>query len=245
MAIANPKLWWPNGYGAPNLYNCQLALSANGVVSDLKNIKFGIKQYAYDTKGDVFHLFINGQPIFMKGGNWGMSEYLLRCRGDEYDLKAKLHRDMNFNMIRNWTGATTDEEFYDACDKYGLMVWDDFWLNSHPNLPDDVAAFDANAVEKIKRLRNHPSIAVWCGDNEGVPLPPLNENLRNYVKTYDGGDRWYQPRSNGGALSGSGPWVNRDLAWYFTPYPTTWGDIKKLGHENRNRHGGFRQFREL
>ena len=229
LAIRNPKLWWPNGYGAPNLYNCALQLSVNGAVSDFKNIRFGIKQYSYNTKGDVFHLFINGQPIFMKGGNWGMSEYLLRARGDEYDLKAKLHRDMNFNMIRNWTGAVTDEEFYDACDKYGLMVWDDFWLNSNPNLPEDVAAFNANAIEKIKRLRNHPSIAVWCGDNEGVPQPPLNENLRDAVKTFDGGDRWYQPRSNGGALSGSGPWVNRDAAWYFTPYPTTWGDIQSWG----------------
>ena len=229
LVIRNPKLWWPNGYGAPNLYNCQLALSANGVVSDLKNIKFGIKQYSYDKKDDVFHLFINGQPIFMKGGNWGMSEYLLRARGDEYDLKAKLHRDMNFNMIRNWTGAITDEEFYDACDKYGLMVWDDFWLNSHPNLPDDVAAFNNNAIEKIKRLRNHPSVAVWCGDNEGTPLPPLNENLRNYVQTYDGDDRYYQPRSNAGGLSGSGPWTNRDPAWYFTPYPGPNGDIKSWG----------------
>ena len=67
-------------------------------------------------------------------------------------------------MFRNWIGSTTDEEFYEACDRYGIMVWDDFWLNSHPNLPDDLFTFNRNAVEKIKRLRNHPSIAVWCGD---------------------------------------------------------------------------------
>ena len=64
-----------------------------------------------------------------------MSEWLLRCRGGEYDLKVRLHREMNYNMIRNWIGSTTDEEFYEACDRYGIMVWDDFWLNSHPNLP--------------------------------------------------------------------------------------------------------------
>ena len=119
-----------------------------------------------------------------------MSEYMLRCREEEYDLKVKLHQEMNYNMIRNWIGSVTDEEFYEACDKYGIMVWDDFWLNSHPNLPDDVQAFNNNAIEKIKRLRNHPSIAVWCGDNEGTPLPPLNEWLAGNVKYFDGGDRW-------------------------------------------------------
>ncbi len=229
LTINNPKVWWPNGYGEPNLYGCDLQFSVGGKVSDNKHIQFGIKRYSYDTDGDVFHLHINGKRIFIKGGNWGMSEYLLRSRGAEYDLKAKLHRDMNFNMIRNWIGSTTDEEFYDACDKYGLMVWDDFWLNSHPNLPEDVNAFNANAIEKIKRLRNHPSIALWCGDNEGTPLPPLNDWLHDDVKTYDGGDRWYQPRSNAGGLSGSGPWANMNPAWYFTKYPRNWSQLPSWG----------------
>lgn len=64
----------------------------------------------------------------MKGANWGMSEYLLRCRGEEYDTKIRLHKEMNFNMIRNWLGSTTDDEFYQYCDRYGIMVWDDFGL---------------------------------------------------------------------------------------------------------------------
>ncbi|RYG62536.1 beta-mannosidase, partial [bacterium] len=207
FVIRNPKLWWPNGYGAPNLYRCELKFTTEGKTSDLKTIPFGIKKYTYDTNGDVFHLHINGKPVFMKGGNWGMSEYMLRCRGEEYDLKVKLHRDMNFNMIRNWIGSTTDEELYEACDKYGILIWDDFWLNSHPNLPTDLEAFNNNSIEKIKRLRNHPSIAVWCGDNEGTPQPPLNDWLRRDVQLHDGGDRWYQPNSNTGALSGSGFWV--------------------------------------
>jgi hypothetical protein len=130
---------------------------------------------------------------------------------------------MNYNMIRNWIGSTTDEAFYEACDKYGIMVWDDFWLNSHPNLPDDVFTFNKNAVEKIKRLRNHPSIAVWCGDNEGYPLPPLNGWLREDIKTFDAGDRWYQPNSHADALTGSGPWANSHPNWYFTKYPGGFG----------------------
>jgi hypothetical protein len=229
LIIKEPLLWWPNGYGDPNLYKCDVKYISNNIISDSKQIKFGIRQYSYDTVGSVFHIYVNGKRIFVKGGNWGMSEYMLRCRGDEYDLKVKLHKDMNMNMIRNWTGSTTDEEFYDACDKYGIMVWDDFWLNSHPNLPDDVMAFNLNAVEKIKRLRNHPSIAVWCGDNEGYPLAPLNGWLREDVKTFDKGDRWYQPNSHRDALTGSGPWNNFQPDWYFTKYPGGFGGNKGWG----------------
>jgi Exo-beta-D-glucosaminidase Ig-fold domain/Glycosyl hydrolases family 2/Carbohydrate esterase, sialic acid-specific acetylesterase len=218
LLIHNPRLWWPNGYGAPNLYTCRFTFH-----TDTSSIKFGIRQYSYDTTGGVFHLWVNGRRIFIRGGNWGMSEYLLRCRGAEYDYKVLLHHEMHYNMIRNWIGSTTDEAFYDACDKYGIMVWDDFWLNSHPNLPDDVAAFNDNAIEKIKRIRNHPSVAVWCGDNESQPLPPLNEDLRQDVVTFDHGDRWYQPNSHAGALTGSGPWTNASPAWYFTRYPGGFG----------------------
>lgn len=106
---------------------------------------------------------------------------------------------------------------------HGIMIWDDFWLNSHPNLPHDLGAFQQNAVEKIKRLRNHPSIAVWCGDNEGVPQAPLDDWLRGDVAHYDGGDRLYQSISNAQGLSGSGPWANFHPGWYFAAYPMPYG----------------------
>lgn len=227
--IIHPQLWWPNGYGDQPLYTCQLQFVSGGKSSDSKKIRFGVKQYSYDTLGGVLHISVNGKRIFIKGGNWGMSEYMLRCRGEEYNTKVRLHKEMNFNMIRNWIGSTTDEEFYDACDKYGMLVWDDFWLNSHPNLPKDVFAFNRNAVEKIKRLRNHPSIAVWCGDNEGYPLPPLNGWLKENVATYDGNDRLYQANSHSDGLTGSGPWANFMPAWYFTKYPNGFGGTPGWG----------------
>ncbi|TCC92366.1 beta-mannosidase [Pedobacter frigiditerrae] len=235
LAINNPKLWWPNGYGEPNLYTCKLSVVVNNQVSDTQTIKFGVKSYTYDTVGQVFHLYINGKRIFVKGGNWAMSEYMLRCRGEEYDTKVRLHKEMNFNMIRNWIGSTTDEEFYEACDKYGIMIWDDFWLNSNPVLPRDVNNFNANVIEKIKRFRNHPSIAVWCGDNEGWPEAPLNNWLKENIATFDGNDRYYQANSHADNLSGSGPWMNKDPRYYFTQYPTGlggndgWGFRTELG----------------
>ncbi len=229
LIIDNPKLWWPNGYGDPNLYSCDLQLKVGDNISDSQKISFGIKRYTYDTVGSVLHLSINGTKVFIKGGNWGMSEYLLRCRGKEYDTKVRLHKEMNFNMIRNWLGSTTDEDFYDACDKYGIMVWDDFWLNANPNLPSDIHCFNVNAIEKIQRFRNHPAIAMWCGNNEGWPEPPLNNWLRENIATYDANDRYYQPNSHEGNLSGSGLWGNHDPRWYFTPYPASMGGSQGWG----------------
>ena len=237
LAVEHPQLWWPNGMGDPALYTCRLAFETDGRQSDARTVTFGIREYGYEWHDGIFRLKINGEPVYVKGGNWGMSEWLLRCRGEEYDTRVALHRHMHFNMIRNWIGSTTDEEFYDACDRHGIMVWDDFWLNSHPNLPHDLGAFQQNAVEKIKRLRNHPSIAVWCGDNEGVPLAPLNEWLREDVKAFDGGDRWYQPISREYGFSGSGPWVNAHPIWYFTAHPLGYGDHKLDGWGFRTEIG--------
>lgn len=219
LIVNNPRLWWPNGYGEPNLYTCTIKASEYDNPSDEKVVQFGIKKYTYDTDGGIFHIHCNGVPIFVKGANWGMSEYMLRCRGAEYDTKIRLHYEMNYNMIRNWLGSTTDDEFYECCDRYGIMVWDDFWINSGKTLPNDLNVFNANMVEKIKRVRNHPCVAVWCGDNEGTPEPPLVGWMAEDIKTFDGGERWFQARSNAYNLSGSGYWGAYDERYYFLPYP--------------------------
>lgn len=206
LMLDSPRLWWPNGYGEPNLYTCTFEVKVDDKVSETKDVTFGIKKYTYDKENNTFHIYINGVPVFVKGANWGMSEYMLRCRGAEYDTKVRLHKEMNFNMIRNWLGSVTDEEFYEACDKYGIMVWDDFWINSNPNLPYDLNVFNNNMMEKIKRIRNHPSVAVWCGDNESNPQPPLEGWMAENIKTFDGGDRYFQANSHAQGLTGSGPW---------------------------------------
>lgn len=222
LAVKNPSLWWPNGYGAPNLYNCHVEVLADGKVSHEKDIVFGIRKYSYDKNDGVLHIKINGKPVFVKGGNWGMSEYMLRSRGDDYATRINLHKEMNFNMIRNWLGSVTDEEFYEACDRYGLMVWDDFWINSNPNVPRDLSAFNNNVIEKIKRLRNHACIAVWCGDNEGHPLQPIDAYMEGNVAALDAADRLYQPRSNAEGLSGSGSWGAFEPRHYFTAFPNSY-----------------------
>lgn len=87
LMINSPKLWWPNGYGEPNLYTCTFEVKVDGKVSEVKDVTFGIKKYTYDKENNTFHVYINDVPVFVKGANWGMSEYMLRCRGAEYDTK--------------------------------------------------------------------------------------------------------------------------------------------------------------
>ena len=215
LALAHPHLWWPNGYGDPNLYSCQLDLQIGDTVSDSKTTTFGVRKYTYDVSKKVLNFYVNGVRVFAKGGNWGMAEFMLRCSSKDYETRLRFHREMNFNMIRNWIGMTTDDAFYDACDRNGMMVWDEFWLNASRAVPPSLEVFRANTVEKIKQVRNHPCVALWCGENEGTPAAPLNEWLRQDIQTYDGGDRHYEPESNAGNVSGGGPYNNLDLKEYF------------------------------
>jgi hypothetical protein len=220
LGINNPHLWWPNGYGEPFLYKLNLSIVTGGKVSDSKEINFGIKKYEYayiNNKVDkpVLTFYINGQKLFPKGGSWGMSEWLLRCHGTQYEEKIKLHKDQNFNMIRCWTGCVTDDEFYDYCDKYGIMVWEDFWIHAGEGEIIEPEAFKKNALDKVLRLRNHPCIALWCGANETHPVPDIDNFLRKTVAEFDHSDRHYKSCSNQDGLSGSGPWANRPPRHHF------------------------------
>ena len=118
-------LWWPNGYGAPYLYKAGFSFTIDGAATDSIDYRAGIRQMSYNDAETKLKLYANGRRVVPLGGNWGFSENNLNYRGREYDIAVKYHRDMNFNMIRNWVGQTGDEEFYDACDKYGIMVWQD------------------------------------------------------------------------------------------------------------------------
>lgn len=232
VTLNDPQLWWPNGSGPQSLYSCAVKVqTGTSEPAVAEEVTFGIKRYEYRKENTALTLYVNGKKTFCKGGNWGMSDYLLRCHGAEYDRRIQLHADMHFNMIRLWTGCVTDEEFYEACDRYGIMVWDDFWLTGpYTGLtgPDDTKTFLANARDKVVRLRNHPCLAVWCGCNEGTPYDRLNEQITEIISTYDGNDRLYQPNSHcGNGLSGSGWWKNFPPEDYFSK--GIWGGGGDLG----------------
>ena len=132
--------------------------------------------------------WVNGVRIAARGGSWGMDDMLKRVSRERLEPFFRLHRNANVNIIRNWVGQSTEEVFFELADEYGLLVWNDFWASTQNyNIePEDPALFLENARDTISRFRNHPSIAVWCGRNEGVPQPILNEGLEELTRTVDG-----------------------------------------------------------
>jgi len=159
--------------------------------------------------------------VVPRGGNWGFPEANLRYRGREYDTAMRYHRDMNFTMVRNWVGQTGDEEFYEAADRHGILVWQDFWLANPfdgPD-PDDEEMFMANVRDTLRRIRNHPSVGLYCGRNEGHPPPTLDEELAAAIAELHP-EIHYIPNSMFGSVSGGGPYGVRPKEYYFTERAT-------------------------
>ena len=217
LQVKNPRLWWPNGYGTPYLYDANFTFKVGEEVSDARDFKVGIRQMTFNEDGGVLNLYVNGRRFIGRGGNWGFSESNLNYRGREYETAVAYHADMNFTMLRNWVGMIGDEELYDACDKYGIMIWQDFWLANpadgpNPYYPD---MFIANAEDYVKRIRSHASIGLYCGRNEGFPPETIDKALRRIVKEEHPGMH-YISSSADDVVSGHGPYRMLPAKTYFT-----------------------------
>jgi beta-mannosidase len=219
LHIQNPKLWWPNGYGPQNLYPVQLKFELNGgIVSDVQHLSFGIRKITYSVPdAENLTLSVNGVRVFCKGGNWGMDEAMKRVPYKRLEAEIRMHRIANYTMIRNWVGQSTSEDFYALCDKYGIMLWDEFFQpnpSDGPN-PSDLGLYIANVREKILRFRNHPSIAVWCARNEGYPPKNIDDSLQKLMTELEP-LRLYQPSSTAGrGVNSGGPYYWRRPADYY------------------------------
>ena len=223
LRLQNPKLWWPAGYGDANLYPVELRFEMEGgKLSDTASFQSGIRQFAYSEDGGVLKMWINGRRFIPRGGNWGFGESMLRYRAREYDAAVRYHRDMNFNMIRNWVGQIGDDEFYEACDRHGIVVWQDFWLANPwdgPD-PDDNAMFLGNVKDYVRRIRNHPSIGLYCGRNEGYPPKPLDDGIRQTLAELHPGLH-YISSSADDVVSGHRPYQAIPVKQYFIERATT------------------------
>lgn len=160
---------------------------------------------------------VNGVRIAIKGGSWGTDDFIKRTSRQRLEPYFKLQKQAHLDVVRNWVGQSTEPVFYDLADKYGLLVFNDFWQSTQNyNLePMDDALFMRNAADVIRRYRNHPCIALWFGRNEGVPQPLLNQRLDKAVAALDG-TRLYLPSSNDINLWTSGPYNYRAPESYFT-----------------------------
>ncbi|WP_454046354.1 beta-mannosidase [Chryseobacterium sp. Marseille-Q8038] len=168
------KLWQPNGRGEANLYDFEVKLSKDQKNIDGKNIRIGLRTVELvqekDEKGKSFYFKVNGQPLYIKGTNWIPGDsFSPRMTKEKYQKLIKDTNDANMNMIRIWGGGIyEDDEFYKACDENGILVWQDFMFAGSFYPADE--AFLNNVKEEVRdqvnRLQNHPSIALWCGNNE-------------------------------------------------------------------------------
>jgi len=282
LNIKNPKLWWPNGYGAPNLYNMELQASAGSSFSDMKKFKFGIRELSYelmintpmrgnhrvaytpvnvdndsqpifdyenvvlvgdprqkrtvptlykgvnednvfeqlnndDPVGQYLVFRVNGVRIFIKGGTFGMDDGMKRVSRERMEPYFKLHKEANFNLIRNWVGQTTEELFYELADEYGMLVWNDFWITTDDTVePNDYDLFVKNATDVVRRFRTHTSIAIWCPRNEGYAPQGMEPILARMMAKEDP-TRHYHGNSRFLNAINSGPYgYFKDQSRYFT-----------------------------
>ena len=177
FSIANPKLWWPNGMGAPNLYGIHtLVADRSGKLLDANTQRIGVRTIRLVQKpdsvgeGESFQFYVNGVPCFVKGANYIPQDvFLPRVDTARYEELIGTAVASNMNMLRIWGGGIYEEDlFYDLCDERGMMVWEDFMF-ACSFYPWDSAFLDnvrREAVYNVRRLRNHPSLAIWCGNNE-------------------------------------------------------------------------------
>ncbi|MGI4760865.1 MAG: glycoside hydrolase family 2 protein [Janthinobacterium lividum] len=249
LTLASPKLWWPNGYGAQHLYPLNMQFLVGGkTVSDEENLQVGVREigHVWNEKTQSMQVLLNGQKIFIKGGNWIISDAMLRFTEARYDAEIRFHRDMNLNLIRIWGGALVERpEFYAACDKYGLLVMQDFWVSGDANgrwvdpmkledqytrrqYPNDHRLFINSAADQIKMVRNYASLGIWCGGNEITPPKDILTALQDSLLPQLDGTRWFVPFSNADSMSfntqggnGDGPYGIQSINqfWAHRTYP--------------------------
>jgi len=219
LHMEHPRLWWPNGYGAPNMYKLHLSFRQGSKEPDALDVDFGVRKISYSVAGtDTLTISVNGVQVFIRGGDWGLDEAMKRIPRERLDAQIQMHRQANLNLIRNWVGQSTSEDFYELCDKYGIMVWDEFFQPNPNDGPDptDVDTYMANVRDKILRFRNHPSIILWCARNEGFPPPEIDALLRKLMEELEP-TRRYQPSSTDGAgVRSHGPYHWRAPREFYT-----------------------------
>jgi beta-mannosidase len=172
--IAKPKLWWCNGLGEANLYPFQINISKKKKIIDSQKLNIGLRTIELvqekDEVGKSFYFKLNGKPVFMKGANYiPPDSFLPRVTDSIYTAIVKNAVDANMNMIRVWGGGVyADDAFYDACDKNGILVWQDFMFACamYPSNEKFIENVKNEVIDNVNRLQNHPSIALWCGNNE-------------------------------------------------------------------------------
>ncbi|RYD75894.1 MAG: glycosyl hydrolase [Sphingobacteriales bacterium] len=266
LTLENPKLWWPNGYGKQDLYPLNIKFISANQILDQEKLNVGIRQIdnIWNEHTQSMGAYVNGQKIFIKGGNWIISDAMLRFSDARYDAEVRYHKDMNLNLIRIWGGAILERpEFYNACDKYGLLVFQDFWFSgdcngrwvdplkkedqwTRRNYPDNHPLVLTAVEDQVKMIRNHASLAFWCGGNEITPPEDILNPIKNDILPRLDGTRKFFDFSNSDEMSynaiggnGDGPYGIQDPKSFWAvktfPYNSEVGSVGVGDYESLER----------
>jgi beta-mannosidase len=173
FVVEDPERWWPNGIGDQQLYDIEVEVRA-GDVRDRVSLRAGLRTLEVvnepDSIGESFYVRVNGVPVFMKGANYiPLDHFTPRVDEQRYRTFFEAAVQANMNMLRVWGGGIYENDlFYDLADEYGILIWQDFMFANgmYPHFGELLDGIAQEAVENIRRLRNHPSLALWCGNNE-------------------------------------------------------------------------------
>ena len=174
VTINDPKLWWTHNLGEPHLYKFNAQFKIGNLIKGQKSIKKGIRTIELitekDSIGESFYFKLNGTPVYMKGANYiPMHSFQSKATSEKYQKLLSDVVDANMNMLRVWGGGIYEtDEFYELCDEKGILIWQDFMFACamYPGDEEFLSNVQIEAEEQVKRLRNHVSIALWCGNNE-------------------------------------------------------------------------------
>ena len=243
IEVRNPELWWPNGVGEQPLQQIRFAVTLDERRCDAETVRFGIRQIDThkNSQNGGREFYVNGQRIYITGGNYIDSDWLLRLSPERYDHEVRFHAEMNLRMIRVWGGALLERpEFYEACDKYGILVFQDLWGSGDCNgawedatkadsrerrweYPDNHALFLRMAEDQIKMIRNHPSLCLWCGANEWPLAKDIDEALKTDLFPRLDPSRLMVSYSTDSLFTrnylgdnGDGPYGIQELEWFYT-----------------------------
>ncbi|MFI5185638.1 MAG: glycosyl hydrolase 2 galactose-binding domain-containing protein [Chitinophagales bacterium] len=236
--ISKPHLWWPNNYGNPDLYRIKIQYLNGNEISDDTSFLFGIRTVSSKTAtvgGWVRRdFYVNGRRVHLVGGAW-VPDMMLNRDSLRNDYELHLCRNANVNLIRIWGGGLGEtDDFYEIADRYGMMVWQDFWITGDTHgefkgskdYPPRGDIFVHNIISTIFRIRNHASLLVWTGGNEGHAREDLYNAMRDNVAKLDG-TRPFIPSSSGFAklpAGWKGSWPDDQLSGVYSGGPYSWQD---------------------
>lgn len=205
--IMNPERWWPNGMGKSFMYNCTWEVNIGGKPIGKGSQLIGLRTIELvqqtDSIGRSFYFKVNGKPVFVKGANYiPQDNFLPRVTDSAYKSLMRDVKEAGINMLRVWGGGVYEKDiFYDLCDRNGIMVWQDFMFANtmYPNNKEFINSLREEAIQNVVRLRRHPSIALWCGNNEidegwknwgwqkqfGYSKADSTELIKNYRKIFN------------------------------------------------------------